>query len=472
MEDPVIKPASSSSLNPNKLLKEQFVSNLNGCSMFEIFVLTSMLSVAILIRRCIGFHGTTNHVDTDASLKKNDDAIVATKKWSAYMVTTAVDFIFVVIPLIIFPTVLADWTYINAILLLTVLLLCFTYRRCVSSVSLEGVQPVRTYISSYRVTMMLVTCFCILAVDFNIFPRRYAKTETYGTSVMDLGVGAYVLANSLVSRQARGTMKTSLRNALQSASPLLFLGFARIAFTSGVDYQVHVGEYGVHWNFFFTLAAVSILTSVVNIPPNYCGILGSSILIAYQVFLVRGLNLYLLSEERGSDIISQNKEGIYSIFGYWGLYLVGVQLGNFIFFGNHFSATITNNWSRIRVWILAILFWLLTLFLNQYVEKASRRMCNLAYVTYVLAANLQFLAMAMLADYIPGPKISILEEAFSKNLLGTFLLANLMTGLVNLPVDTIYVSPLHALIILSIYSLILSVAVVIADFYGLKLKFW
>lgn len=30
--------------------------------------------------------------------------------------------------------------------------------------------------------------------------------------------------------------------------------------------------------------------------------------------------------------------------------------------------------------------------------------------------------MAMLADYIPGPKISILEEAFSKNLLGTFLL--------------------------------------------------
>ena len=28
-----------------------------------------------------------------------------------------------------------------------------------------------------------------------------------------------------------------------------------------------------------------------------------------------GLNSYLLSAERGSDIISQNKEGIYSIFG-------------------------------------------------------------------------------------------------------------------------------------------------------------
>ncbi|KAL6512420.1 hypothetical protein OROHE_020032 [Orobanche hederae] len=448
---PIIKP----SLNPNKHLKEQFVSNLNGCSMFEMFVLTSMLSVAILIRRCVGFHG---RIDNDStSLKKNDDAIVATKKWTDYMLTTAVDFIFVVFPLIIFPTVLADWTYINAVILLTVLLICFTCRRYSSSGHPESVQPLRTYLSTYRVTMMLVTCFCILAVDFDIFPRRYAKTETYGTSVMDLGVGAYVLANSLVSRQARGIMRRSLRNAMQSTSPLLFLGFARIVFTSGVNYQVHVGEYGVHWNFFFTLAAVSILTSVVNVPPKYCGILGSLVLIAYQYCLVHGLNLYLLSEERASDIISQNKEGIYSIFGYWGLYLVGVQLGSYLFHGSHPSSRSANKWSRTRVWFLTILFWLLTVFLDRYIEKPSRRM---------------FIAMAMLADYIPGPKISILEEAFNRNLLGTFLLANLMTGLVNMSIDTIYVSAAPALIILSTYASVLSAAVVVADLYGVKLKFW
>lgn len=35
----------------------------------------------------------------------------------------------------------------------------------------------------------------------------------------------------------------------------------------------------MHWNFFFTLAAVSVLSSIINVHPQYCGILGSSILI-------------------------------------------------------------------------------------------------------------------------------------------------------------------------------------------------
>lgn len=40
-----------------------------------------------------------------------------------------------------------------------------------------------------------------------------------------------------------------------------------------------MGEYGVHWNFFFTLAAISILTSTINVPAQYSGILGSLVLV-------------------------------------------------------------------------------------------------------------------------------------------------------------------------------------------------
>eukprot|EP00268_Persea_americana_P023961 TRINITY_DN23475_c0_g1_i3.p1 TRINITY_DN23475_c0_g1~~TRINITY_DN23475_c0_g1_i3.p1 ORF type:complete len:498 (+),score=60.57 TRINITY_DN23475_c0_g1_i3:100-1494(+) len=460
----------SKSFNPNRQLKEEFVSNLTGSSMLEIASLSAIVPGLLLLR-----HWNIFNV---ANAKKNDYVNAGCKDWRKFTVTLAVDFVSVVLPILLIFTVLAEWAHECAICLMLLLLLIISARRSLSSNFhwKEGVQPVsslRTNISSYRVSVMIITCLCILAVDFKIYPRRYAKTETYGTGLMDLGVGSFVLANALVSRQARGITSKNWKAAIQSISPLILLGLGRLVFTAGVDYQVHVGEYGVHWNFFFTLAAVSFLTSIVNIHPNYCSILGSSILIVYQICLVCGLNEYLLSNERAMDLISQNKEGLFSVFGYWSMYLVGVQLGNYLFFGNGSVNEIRNvKWTRIRVCFLCALFWLLTVILDKHVERVSRRMCNLAYVTFVFAQNFQVLAILMLSDLIPTSNISILEESFNRNLLGSFLLANVLTGVINLYVDTLSASTLASFSILLGYAFVLSFLIGAAMFTGIRLKVW
>ncbi|KAG9155643.1 hypothetical protein Leryth_003929, partial [Lithospermum erythrorhizon] len=413
-------------------------------------------------------------IHSGTSLKKDDNATVRDRSLKTYVTSVSVDFLCIIVPYILLLTVFSEWIYGNAAITLLLLILLIIVARFQCTI-FQGDEPhnIRESISCYRVCMMLVTCLSILAVDFKIFPRRYAKTETYGTSMMDLGVGSFVVANSLVSRQARGILVRNWKNALLSTCPLTFLGFARLISTRGVDYQVHVGEYGVHWNFFFTLAAVAILTSVINVPPSSCGILGLFILVGYQGFLLNGLNEYLLSDKRETNIVSMNKEGIFSIFGYWGMYLIGVQLGNYLFFQRPTSVVQrTMGWSRVRVWIICLAFWLLTFFTDRYVERVSRRMCNLSYVMLVLALNLQVLSIMMISYYIPGRKISILGEAFNKNMLGSFLLANVFTGLVNLSVDTLSVSSATALAILIIYSLILSAVTAAADFVGFRLKFW
>ncbi|KAJ0989955.1 hypothetical protein J5N97_008311 [Dioscorea zingiberensis] len=419
-------------LNSSKHLKEAFVSNLTGSSMLEIAALSTIVPALVVIRQWSNF----GHAES--------------KNWRSSLTAVAMDFCCVVLPVLLILTVLADWVYIFTVLLLLWLLVCILSRRSSASHFKEGSQllsSVRATILSYRVSMVVVTCLSILAVDFKIFPRRYAKTETYGTSLMDLGVGSFVVANALVSRQARYAMPISLKSAFQSVIPLVVLGFGRLIFTMGADYHVHVGEYGVHWNFFFTLAAVVILPSMINIHPKYCGIFGLLILGGYQTCLTRGLSGYLLSNDRTSDIISQNKEGIFSIFGYWGMYLLGVHLGYSLFFGNVASAkSRTFEWTRLRVCTFSILMWSLTLLLNNYVERISRRSCNLAYVTFVLAQNFQVLSILMLSDFIPGRKPLELEAAFNQNLLGSFLLANILTGVVNLYVDTLSASSIIALV--------------------------
>lgn len=53
-----------------------------------------------------------------------------------------------------------------------------------------------------------------------------------------------------------------------------------------------------------------------------------------------------------------------------------------------------------------------------------------------------------------------------------FMQGNLLTGLVNLWMNTLFVSPVTALFILVAYGFIICCVAGFADYNGIKLKFW
>ena len=122
----------------------------------------------------------------------------------------------------------------------------------------------RPFIGGFRAYVLIATAVTIIAVDFVIFPRRFAKTETYGSGLMDMGVGAFIISNAIVSPEARGVYSShtglisTVFRSFKSSLPLLVLGVLRFISVKCTDYQEHVSEYGVHWNFFFTLFVVRV----------------------------------------------------------------------------------------------------------------------------------------------------------------------------------------------------------------------
>lgn len=65
---------------------------------------------------------------------------------------------------------------------------------------------------------MLYTCICILAVDFRAFPRRWAKAETYGSGLMDVGVGGIILASGLAAGSKAVARASAAAGAARSSS--------------------------------------------------------------------------------------------------------------------------------------------------------------------------------------------------------------------------------------------------------------
>ena len=63
-------------------------------------------------------------------------------------------------------------------------------------------------IKTYRMWCYLLTAISILAVDFQVFPRSQAKTENFGLSLMDTGVGLFVICHAMKINRKPATPPT------------------------------------------------------------------------------------------------------------------------------------------------------------------------------------------------------------------------------------------------------------------------
>lgn len=135
------------------------------------------------------------------------------------------------------------------------------YKKTPKKQKSEEFLPKKSFITAYRAHMLVITNLAILAVDFHAFPRRFAKVETWGTSLMDLGVGSFVFSMGLANSRAvinrklvlgqKGVSygKLLVGNTIK-ALPVLGLGVARLVSVKTLEYQEHASEYGIHWNFY------------------------------------------------------------------------------------------------------------------------------------------------------------------------------------------------------------------------------
>ena len=336
---------------------------------------------------------------------------------------------------------------------------------------------------------------------------------------MDLGVGSFVFSAGVVSARVlfktykpgtRPNLLIRLLQAIRHSIPLFVLGIVRLISVKGLDYAEHVTEYGVHWNFFFTLG---LLPPFVELSDTLVQVLFRNhktmypwlailIALSYEVVLNNtSLLSYILVSSRGPSLLSKNREGVFSFIGYLAIFLAGRGTGTGVVVQlsgaslrlptpSKIPESQVNDRERmLLLWSLAIdlsiyaVFFLLTTSVYTFNLSVSRRLANLPYVLWVCAFNnAQLVLFGLVEAY--GPAFSYNKEdesklrqasskimqVFNKNGLVIFLIANLMTGIVNLGVNTLEMSNLAAIGILIVYAAVVTGVALGLDYAGIKIK--
>ncbi|ESK91702.1 gpi-anchored wall transfer protein 1 [Moniliophthora roreri MCA 2997] len=365
-------------------------------------------------------------------------------------------------------------------------------------------------VTTYRAHMLLMSTLAILAVDFPVFPRSLAKCETFGVSLMDLGVGSFVFTQGLVSAipliKSPGHLKSPILPKIltitRKSFPIILIGLVRVILVKGTEYPEHETEYGTHWNFFITLAMLPLMQTMLHPLMVHFSVtfIGVVIAILHQLALSKfGLQEYVLNASR-VNVLSANKEGVVSLTGYLAIHLLGLTTGTLIlppspsYFrriqkqlktgirkdtdssDKKLDAPRRTGKAATELCAYAAMWWIL-MGITRYFhldggDGSSRRLINMSHIFWVSAYNTSFILGYMVLDMlffptrppsksskstddgpIHHPEIPLpLLSAINKNGLPIFLLANVATGVINLTIPTLDTSNFWAMVILCSYS--------------------
>ncbi|CAH1736897.1 unnamed protein product [Aphis gossypii] len=451
-----------------KELHKEAMSNQTGSTLIEIY--TSLLPLPIHVIIFIWMS-----INTDHSKKLNSPTI-----WMFLF-----EFIIMVLPTVFNLTLFSDYSVRQFLIYITIFGIAFAWmllnHNYISSSTIKTKK--NPYMTVYRFMLNTYTVFCILAVDFNVFPRRFAKTETYGHGVMDIGVGCYVCSNALLFSipNTRNISKNVLR-VFKQVLPLLVLGIGRTYFVTKADYHHYVFEYGVHWNFFMTLAFLKIINLIVLPFVSTCCLSGiaTALVVIYEFALKFGLADWIMSDAPRDTLFSANREGILSLIGYEAIFLYSLSMKSrlSIFMKkNHlissiFLLTVTST--------LSVALFLLT-FVISYIFGVSRRLANVGYVYWVLSISSYLLFLSiMIENFITVllhkkgrlnefNRVSLIIDSVNDNLLFFFLFANVVTGIINMCLYTLIMNTVSSIIILSFYMFVIYFTIYTLQHYKNKM---
>lgn len=280
---------------------------------------------------------------------------------------------------------------------------------------------------------------------------------------MDVGTGSVLFSSALVSRQARAfqPLLGRLKAAVQSCLPLLIIGMTRFFLHRAVSYQEHVSEYGVHWNFFMSLCGVIFLSAIFQVSSSASAAIALGIMAIYQTLLSLGLQDFILEAPR-TDFFSANREGICGCLGFFAIYQIGLAVKPLV---THKKLYMSHLWKVTQAaLVVAGAVYLLV--------EPSRRLNNLGYVTWTVAHNLLCLSLVAVAERCCRDLNSQTLAGINFNQLPFFLGSNLLTGLVNLSMYTLYASDLTAVLVLLAYQLVVCGLMVFLHSRKIRLKYW